>query len=128
MSRISGALAAVERQSHHLAPFLLLGRVLGRVLERRQVVDERLEVDVRALRRGQLRVGGVLRAAVLVLHELKVELRRVGFLRDVREAEAAELLAVRVAPQAVAQAVRAMADMRATDVWGAISIHKSPQA
>ena len=43
-------------------------------------------------------------------------------------AEAAELLAVRVAPQAVAQAVRAMADMRATDVWGAISIHKSPQA
>eukprot|EP00964_Phaeocystis_antarctica_P074075 scaffold45506_cov40-Phaeocystis_antarctica.AAC.1 len=82
-----GALAAVEREGDHLieglALFLLLCRVLGRVLQRREVVDERLEVDVGALRRGLLRVRGVhervvhreielgahaLRAAVLVPH------------------------------------------------------------
>ena len=60
-----GALAAVERarEGDHLieglAPFLLLRRVLGRVLQRREVVDERFEVDVGALRRGLLRVRGV---------------------------------------------------------------------
>ena len=58
-----GALAAVERQGDHLteglAPFLLLRRVLGRVFQRREVVDERDAVDALArcdARRGLLRV------------------------------------------------------------------------